>query len=148
MRLPYYEFYIAARSDVQYDPDDSDDLVLAPVVEKGVGLADLARSMADEHCRRLRSEKLAWCRDNREQIADAGGDARLAWSLHLDGCRDGLVVAIEDWLVQELIELLDGQDQEDDEEDEEGDEEGEEDDEDEDVEGDAGDADEHEQDAT
>ena len=125
--LSYWHFYLAARSDATYDRDEDDAIV--SIVEKGMTVHDVARAIAEAEVARMRPLRVHWCHNHRADIADAGGDADLAWKMHCDGHRDGTTVNAEDFLVQELIELLDGQiDDEDDDDDDDGDEDEDEDD--------------------
>lgn len=89
------------------------------------------------------STKVAWLKDNLDEVKAMGGDTEKAWKMFCDGRVDALAVQIDETVMEELVNQI-----EDEEEDEDDDaDEDEDDDSDDDDDGDNDDDDEEEDDA-
>lgn len=104
----YMYFYLIGRQEDELT-SEVDLTALAERVLAGEKMRDvtyqvaLDAAKANEH----NGHRRDWLIDNRDEIAEAGGDENKAYALYQQGCVDELAHGIENDLMGEIIELLD-----------------------------------------
>lgn len=135
MKDRYVACYLSGRMDT-FD-GTVDMAMLVAKIDSGAPMRDtvlsLARSLIGKEMDA--ATKVAWLKDNLDEIKSMGGDTEKAWRMFCEGRIDALVAQLDEAAMEELVSSSSSfeDDEEDDEEegDEEGDDEDEEDDDDE-----------------
>ena len=117
----YLCFYLEGRTD---DPLDDDDVDLDDLVDKiADGGGDTPYTVAHGVAVTLAAplkhdrEKRQWIADNKEEIAEAGGDSNLAYEHYILGRTDAYASILEGEIVDALLEADDDDDEDDDDDD-------------------------------
>lgn len=114
----YAYFYLIGRQSEELE-SDIDVTVLAQRVLNGANLVEVAFKAATDAARATRHDgsKRDWLAENKEEIAEVGGDGELAYKLYLQGRIDELTADLDADIQGEVATLLE-RDEEDDDQDE------------------------------
>ena len=104
----YYYFYLLGRQDDEFDVQ-VDITALAERVLSGEAIRDVCTQVAADAAVTAQhgGHKRDWLIENRDEIAEAGGNGEHAYDLYLDGQKDQFASSLEPDILDELRELLD-----------------------------------------
>ena len=104
----YYYFYLLGRQDEEFDVQ-VDITALAERVLSGEAIRDVCTRVAADAAVTAQhgGHKRDWMIENRDEIAEAGGNGEHAYGLYLDGQKDQFASSLEPEILDELRELLD-----------------------------------------
>lgn len=130
MKDPYIQCYLSGRYDL-YDGDvDLEKLIERAVSPGMVSIRTMAHSAAQKEIdgEMDAATKVAWLKDNLEEIRVMGGDTERAWRLYVQGRVDNLAHQLEADVIGMMEDMLDVEDEDAPEENPEGDDDDEDDD--------------------
>lgn len=104
----YYYFYLLGRQDDEFNVE-VDITALAERVLAGESIRDVCTRVAADAAVTAQhgGHKRDWMLENKDEIAEAGGNGEHAYALYLDGQKDQFASSLEPDILEELRELLD-----------------------------------------
>lgn len=113
----YMIFYLNGREEELFDDDDVDEHELADKAMAGEDPRKLALEAAGNLAAPLRNSRKEWIADHKEDVAEAGGDERVAFDHYVQGRIDQYAHSLEEDIVTAMFEDSAEDDDDDDEED-------------------------------